>query len=83
MRLLLVAPIRLYQILISPLLPRSCRFYPSCSQYALVAISEHGPVRGIWLALARLARCHPWNPGGVDLVPATGNAPRKGTRPCI
>jgi hypothetical protein len=65
----LVALIRLYQLLISPLLPPACRFYPSCSHYALVAIRDHGVVRGGWLALARLARCHPWHPGGVDFVP--------------
>ena len=68
MRFLLVALIRLYQLLISPLLPPACRFYPSCSQYALVAVREYGVLRGGWLALMRLARCHPWNPGGVDLV---------------
>ncbi len=83
MRLLLVALIRLYQLLISPLLPPSCRFYPTCSQYALVAIADHGPVRGVWLAMVRLARCHPWNPGGVDLVPAPRDSSPKGTHSCI
>jgi putative membrane protein insertion efficiency factor len=68
MRFAFVALIRIYQLLVSPLLPPACRFYPSCSQYALVAIREHGALRGGWLALARLARCHPWNPGGVDFV---------------
>jgi putative membrane protein insertion efficiency factor len=68
MRFVLVALIRLYQLVVSPLLPPACRFYPSCSHYALVAIREHGPLRGGWLALTRLARCHPWNPGGVDFV---------------
>jgi putative membrane protein insertion efficiency factor len=68
MRYLLVGALRLYQLAISPLLPPACRFYPSCSQYALVAIREHGVLRGGWLALARLGRCHPWNPGGVDFV---------------
>jgi putative membrane protein insertion efficiency factor len=68
-RYLLIAPIRLYQLLISPLLPPSCRFYPTCSQYALAAIAEHGALRGSWLALRRLARCHPWHAGGVDFVP--------------
>lgn len=71
MRLLFVAAIRLYQLLISPLLPPACRFYPTCSQYALVAISKHGVVRGTWLGLTRFARCHPWHPGGVDYVPGT------------
>jgi putative membrane protein insertion efficiency factor len=72
MRLVLVGLIRLYQLLISPLFPRACRFYPSCSQYAVVALTEHGVLRGGWLAAARLARCHPWNDGGVDLVPPKG-----------
>ena len=62
--------IRLYQLLISPLLPPACRFYPSCSQYALTAIEVHGVVRGGWLALRRLVRCQPLDPGGVDFVPA-------------
>jgi len=67
-RLLAVAAIRVYQLVISPLLPRACRFYPSCSQYALEAIERHGIARGGWLALCRLASCHPWHPGGVDFV---------------
>jgi uncharacterized protein len=70
-RLCLVGLIRLYQLTLSPLLPRACRFYPSCSQYAIDAIRAHGALRGAWLALARLARCHPWHPGGVDFVPET------------
>lgn len=68
-RHVLAAFLRLYQLLISPLLPPACRFYPTCSQYALQAVNEHGALRGSWLAAARLARCHPWHPGGVDLVP--------------
>jgi putative membrane protein insertion efficiency factor len=70
-RLLLILPIRLYQIAISPLMGPHCRFYPSCSQYAIEALTNHGFLRGSWLALARIARCHPGHPGGVDLVPAT------------
>ncbi|HXO17377.1 MAG TPA: membrane protein insertion efficiency factor YidD [Candidatus Dormibacteraeota bacterium] len=69
MRFVLIGLIRLYQVAVSPLFPQSCRFYPSCSQYALVAVADHGAWRGAWLAVARLARCHPWHPGGVDLVP--------------
>ena len=69
MRFFFILPIRLYQIAISPLLGPHCRFYPSCSQYAIDAISTHGVVRGTWLSLARIARCHPGHPGGVDLVP--------------
>ena len=60
----------LYQRLVSPLTPPTCRFYPSCSSYALTALRRHGLVRGTWLAVRRLLRCHPWNPGGVDHVPA-------------
>jgi putative membrane protein insertion efficiency factor len=75
-RTLFIAVIRAYQIVLSPLLPPACRFYPSCSQYALVAIADHGVIRGSWLALTRLARCNPWHPGGVDFVPhATGSRP--------
>ncbi len=66
---LLAFPIRVYRWLISPLLPRSCRFHPSCSVYALQALETHGPVRGLFLAAHRLARCHPFNPGGLDPVP--------------
>ncbi|MEO3937350.1 membrane protein insertion efficiency factor YidD [Dermatophilaceae bacterium Soc4.6] len=61
--------LRGYQYLISPLTPPTCRFYPSCSSYAVTALERHGPLRGSWLAVRRLLRCHPWNPGGVDLVP--------------
>jgi putative membrane protein insertion efficiency factor len=64
-----VAPIRLYQRLISPLLGPRCRFHPSCSVYAADAILTHGVLRGLYLAVRRLVRCHPWNPGGVDRVP--------------
>jgi uncharacterized protein len=67
--LLLTLLVRGYQVLISPLLGPRCRFYPSCSAYALEALRRHGALRGSWLAVRRLARCHPWNPGGVDHVP--------------
>ena len=65
----MVGMIRLYQLGISPLLGPRCRFYPSCSRYAAEAIQTHGPIKGVWLGIRRLLRCHPWNPGGVDLVP--------------
>ena len=68
-RLLLAGFIRAYQRLISPLLPPSCRFYPSCSQYALEAVTRHGALKGGWLAARRLARCHPFHSGGFDPVP--------------
>nr|BAL59561.1 hypothetical conserved protein [Candidatus Acetothermum autotrophicum] len=64
--LLLIA---LYQKLLSPLLPRTCRFYPSCSEYAKQALQKYGFWRGVWLALKRISRCHPGNPGGLDPVP--------------
>ena len=69
MTLLLILPVRFYQLFISPLLPPSCRFVPSCSQYALEALRKHGPVKGLWLALRRIARCHPWGGSGYDPVP--------------
>jgi putative membrane protein insertion efficiency factor len=65
---LVVKLIRGYQVLMAWSPPR-CRFAPSCSQYALEAVVEHGAVRGSWLAVRRLGRCHPWNPGGFDPVP--------------
>ena len=61
--------IRLYQLTVSPLLGPRCRFYPSCSQYALEALRAHGALAGSWFALRRLLRCHPWHPGGYDPVP--------------
>lgn len=73
--LLLTAPIRAYQLVVSPLLGPRCRFYPSCSSYALEAIRTHGPLRGTWLAGQRLLRCHPWNPGGLDPVPPRTGSP--------
>jgi len=61
--------IRSYQLLISPVLGPSCRYLPSCSEYAAEAIERHGPLAGTWLALRRLARCHPWGGSGYDPVP--------------
>ena len=68
-RHLLAGLVRGYQLVISPALPPSCRFTPSCSQYALEAITRHGAVRGTWLTVRRLVRCHPFHPGGFDPVP--------------
>lgn len=70
MQRFLILAVRAYRLLLSPVLGNHCRFYPSCSAYAEEAIRVHGPSRGLWLALRRIARCHPWHPGGVDPVPA-------------
>jgi putative membrane protein insertion efficiency factor len=78
MRQLVHLILRAYQLLISPLLGNHCRFYPSCSQYAIDAVDAHGVLRGSWLAVRRLSRCHPWHPGGFDPVPDPGNAPPSG-----
>jgi hypothetical protein len=68
-RRVVLLPIRGYQKFISPGLPPSCRFTPSCSQYALEAVSKFGALKGIWLGVRRLVRCHPFNPGGYDPIP--------------
>ena len=69
LKFLLIIPIKIYQILISPLLGPHCRFTPTCSQYAVEAIEKHGPIKGIWLTIKRIARCHPWGGCGHDPVP--------------
>ena len=74
-RATLVAAVRAYQRFLSPALPPSCRFTPSCSAYAVTALERFGAVRGSWLAARRLARCHPWNPGGYDPVPERRSEP--------
>ena len=66
---LMLGLIRLYQLALSPFLPAACRFAPSCSEYAREAIGRHGACAGFWLALKRLARCHPWGGSGFDPVP--------------
>ncbi len=68
-RLLLVLLVKAYRRLVSPMLPPACRFYPSCSAYAETALERHGALKGSWLAARRLARCHPFHPGGIDPVP--------------
>jgi putative membrane protein insertion efficiency factor len=61
--------LRFYKLAISPMLPPSCRYTPTCSEYAYQAIEKYGVLRGSWLGLCRLSRCHPWHPGGYDPVP--------------
>jgi putative membrane protein insertion efficiency factor len=73
-RLALVALIRVYQLVVSPWTAPSCKFYPSCSAYAATALIRHGVLRGGWLAVTRVCRCHPWTDGGVDHVPPTRQA---------
>ena len=68
-RTVLILLVRAYQIVLSPLLPASCRYYPSCSTYAIEALERHGALRGGWLTLRRLLRCNPFRPGGYDPVP--------------
>lgn len=68
-RRIFILPIRFYQLCISPMLPPSCRFVPTCSQYAVEAIMRHGIFRGSYLALRRILRCHPWGGSGYDPVP--------------
>lgn len=69
MRWILVALVRGYQIVLSPLLPAACRYYPSCSAYAIEALEKHGALRGTWMAMRRIGRCNPFRPGGFDPVP--------------
>lgn len=61
--------IRGYQLLVSPVMPPACRYLPTCSDYAMDAVHEHGPFRGLWFALRRVVRCHPWGGDGYDPVP--------------
>lgn len=70
--LLLRLPIHLYRLVLSPVLPASCRYAPSCSAYALEALAAHGPLKGGWLAARRILRCHPWGGSGYDPVPPRG-----------
>lgn len=69
MKTILLALIRAYQYTLRPMLGSNCRFYPSCSDYAREAIGKHGALRGLWLAVKRIGKCHPYHPGGFDPVP--------------
>lgn len=66
---LVLLPVRFYRLFISPLIPSSCRYTPTCSEYAVQAVQKHGPVKGSWLAIKRILRCHPWGGHGYDPVP--------------
>lgn len=77
----LLAAIRAYQLTLSPWLGRACRFEPTCSEYAALAIQRHGPLRGVWLGARRICRCHPWGGSGYDPVPgvdADGESTQRG-----
>ena len=75
----LLFAVGVYQAFFSALMPSACKFYPSCSHYAAEAVRIHGARRGSWLALRRVARCHPFTPGGVDLVPDAAEFPKSRT----
>lgn len=83
MKYLLIGIIRAYQLVVSPWFPSSCRYHPTCSRYALEAVRRHGALKGGWLGLKRIARCHPWSAGGHDPVPdSRGHLPTtSGTSP--
>jgi uncharacterized protein len=81
MNRILIAIVQVYRYTLSPLLGQHCRFYPSCSTYAVEALDRHGPWRGSWLAVRRLACCHPWHHGGYDPVPpAAGDSDKSPLR---
>ena len=80
-RWVLIGLLRAYRLLVSPLYGQVCRYHPSCSAYALDAVTEHGSVRGSWLAARRLARCHPWAAGGYDPVPPRSSRQSAGSSP--
>lgn len=66
---LLILPVKIYQLVLSPILPNSCRYTPTCSHYMVAAIQKHGPLKGLWLGIKRISRCHPWGGHGHDPVP--------------
>ena len=68
MQAILIAALRGYKLFVSPFLPSACRYYPTCSEYMLAAIAKHGTIRGVWMGLKRLGRCHPFHEGGYDPV---------------
>ena len=81
LRWLLIGFLRAYRLVISPLYGQVCRYHPSCSAYALEAVTEHGSLKGTWLAVRRLGRCHPWAAGGYDPVPPRTSRLTAGSSP--
>ncbi len=77
MKTLLIWLIRGYRMFVSPLFPPSCRYTPTCSQYGMQAIERFGPLRGSWMTILRILRCHPFHPGGYDPVPSLDNSVKK------
>ncbi|NIR73041.1 MAG: membrane protein insertion efficiency factor YidD [Aliifodinibius sp.] len=69
MKYLFIGLVRLYQLIISPWMPNSCRYHPTCSQYSIEAFQKHGALKGLWLTIKRVGSCHPWSKGGHDPVP--------------
>ena len=82
MKHVLIAVIRAWRFAISPLYGQVCRYHPTCSAYALEAVTVHGAVRGTWLALRRIGRCHPWAAGGYDPVPPRAGSAGQSTSTC-
>jgi len=77
MQKILITLIKAYQLIFSPYVGGQCRFYPTCSCYATDAIIHHGVIRGVWLSIKRIGRCHPWHNGGIDPVPGTEHLYKK------
>ena len=73
MKYIFIGLVRLYQLIISPWMPKSCRYHPTCSQYSIEAFQKHGAIKGLWLTIKRVGSCHPWSKGGYDPVPEPKN----------
>lgn len=78
MKKIFIALVRGYQLIISPFLGSNCRFYPTCSHYMIQAIEQHGGMKGVYLGIRRLSKCHPWHEGGIDPVPSCQNKNQHG-----
>ena len=73
MKYIFIGLVRLYQLIISPWMPKSCSYHPTCSQYSIEAFQKHGAIKGLWLTIKRVGSCHPWSKGGYDPVPEPKN----------